>query len=181
MARVYRYEKVLRFYRLPRRGWRATTLSDKNAKGISTHSLTKRLTRSESGCNWFNGISTHSLTKRLTTWCNRRWPDRQYFNSQPHEEADNPEVACIWNNDVFQLTASRRGWLLWPTELSFLSSISTHRLTKRMTWTIFQAMRKIIFQLTASRRGWLIVLIMANDTTYFNSQPHEEADLCYYL
>ena len=56
-------------------------------RGISTHSLTKRLT------DWISIsllqiISTHSLTKRLTR------PERQrpglqiHFNSQPHEEAD---------------------------------------------------------------------------------------------
>ena len=35
-------------------------------------------------------ISTHSLTKRLTKSRQGKDNARTYFNSQPHEEADNP-------------------------------------------------------------------------------------------
>ena len=78
---------------------------------ISTHSLTKRLTkmqtRSSDDGYHFNSqpheeadhldtqnatsmyISTHSLTKRLTI-SGIPCPIHEHFNSQPHEEADKP-------------------------------------------------------------------------------------------
>ena len=58
-----------------------------------------------------------------------------YFNSQPHEEADCRCNRTLGWNEQFQLTASRRGWLI-----------------SRMTQAWF-----ILFQLTASRRGWRLV------------------------
>ena len=124
------------------------------------------------------GISTHSLTKRLTyralvvTWL------YLHFNSQPHEEADMLGVDSYCFVFIFQLTASRRGWLdssflgcvsltdfnSQPHEeadtsnivLSQIINISTHSLTKRLTHD-FQTVHQehYIFQLTASRRGWL--------------------------
>ena len=54
---------------------------------ISTHSLTKRLTSVSSFALTFTYISTHSLTKRLTSTLHK---------NSAHE--------------IFQLTASRRGW-----------------------------------------------------------------------
>ena len=54
-------------------------------------------------------ISTHSLTKRLTKRL-ERFKDRfAHFNSQPHEEADFL-LLHIFYSILFQLTASRRGW-----------------------------------------------------------------------
>ena len=98
---------------------------------ISTHSLTKRLTNGQWECIFICCISTHSLTKRLTTWftpvadnplfqltaSRRGWPIRaisfsifNYFNSQPHEEADQIIFRCL-----------------------YVYIISTHSLTKRLT------------------------------------------------
>ena len=57
---------------------------------------------------------------------------RLYFNSQPHEEADGLRTRARGRHDI-----------------------STHSLTKRLTWK----MRRMISMLM-----------------YFNSQPHEEAD-----
>ena len=76
---------------------------------ISTHSLTKRLTSEERWWTYPRCISTHSLTKRLTMM-------------QDIEE----------NTDVFQLTASRRGWQS-PQSTVWCWVISTHSLTKRLT------------------------------------------------
>ena len=76
---------------------------------ISTHSLTKRLT-------WYSLqsltqfiISTHSLTKRLTFSANIIQTKQNYFNSQPHEEADEYRRILADARTLFQLTASRRG------------------------------------------------------------------------
>ena len=57
-------------------------------EGISTHSLTKRLTGAYAGSETEEFISTHSLTKRLTFCLKGVRADVKYFNSQPHEEAD---------------------------------------------------------------------------------------------
>ena len=79
-----------------------------------------------------------------------------YFNSQPHEEADQHEretgsAYCI---STHSLTRRLTGTAL----LNILDyDISTHSLTRRLT---FQLMLK-------KRTGF-----------YFNSQPHEEADRC---
>ena len=101
-----------------------------------------------------------------------------YFNSHPHEEDD---VAYL------ELDSSK-------------FQISTHILTKRMTWCNFRANNKVIFQLTSSRRGWqeriksvpfcfyISTHILTKRMTshgwmcfknvkYFNSHPHEEDDL----
>ena len=61
-------------------------------------------------CNKNNCISTHSLTKRLTEGETGGWIEKEDFNSQPHEEADELGGTYI----------SKKG-------------ISTHSLTKRLT------------------------------------------------
>ena len=119
-----------------------------------------------------------------------------YFNSHPHEEDDcsflysstrsfisthiltkrmtmNDCGSC--EKETFQLTSSRRGWLIvlfnyfqlfyfnsHPHEeddhISFVAFpnlyISTHILTKRMTILLIFIIRGLVFQLTSSRRGW---------------------------
>ena len=55
---------------------------------ISTHSLTKRLTLPCPEKYLSGTISTHSLTKRLTNPVVPAVQLHGYFNSQPHEEAD---------------------------------------------------------------------------------------------
>ena len=48
----------------------------------------------------FEAISTHSLTKRLTRWFYWKFQMENYFNSQPHEEADILEIykrKTLWN------------------------------------------------------------------------------------
>ena len=136
-----------------RRGWRENSSNQFPLLVISTHSLTKRLTRNRyrsrkpyafqltaSRRGWLQPgrhpgrhvhISTHSLTKRLTG---------HFFT-------------CT-ENHIFQLTASRRGW---PRKGD---------ITKYTT----------LFQLTASRRGWRGLPMTRWSLRHFNSQPHEEAD-----
>ena len=81
------------------------------ASFISTHSLTKRLTRGYRVLLVDNDISTHSLTKRLTGTTLMCLIRITHFNSQPHEEAD-----------YFQCMIVARH-----------IPISTHSLTKRLT------------------------------------------------
>ena len=169
-----------------------------DSQSISTHSLTKRLTkgRRKERKNIIFQLTASRRGWRRTQNVNQK---SGYFNSQPHEEAD-PVQSC--RNIIF--------------------SISTHSLTKRLTaahtsvnccpsyfnsqpheeadstewngltmWKVFQltASRRgwqfdgafwldfLLFQLTASRRGWLLHLESWFLRKHFNSQPHEEADL----
>ena len=82
-----------------------------NWNGISTHSLTKRLTYHPRHIWLRADISTHSLTKRLTHRKTGLRKGIYYFNSQPHEEADELAVYTI----------------------QICKNISTHSLTKRLT------------------------------------------------
>ena len=107
------------------------TLFIKSFNDISTHILTKRMTL----CGFYilhhRYISTHILTKRMTSsWHGTFTPK------------------------AFQLTSSRRGWLLF----SYF-----------YTWTW-------IFQLTSSRRGWQVCIVLLSLPGHFNSHPHEEDD-----
>ena len=143
---------------------------------ISTHSLTKRLTLSGQGSgsrkmhfnsqpheeadevrSFSSGWGSH-FNSQPHEEADRHWrkPDRQsdYFNSQPHEEADLVKAQALDYLFKFQLTASRRGWLL-------------------KTCSIFDLK---LFQLTASRRGWRADWYLQSIYRNFNSQPHEEAD-----
>ena len=77
-----------------------------------------------------------------------------YFNSQPHEEADLRDP--VFKNSLY---------------------ISTHSLTKRLTNKSVIGALNELFQLTASRRGWPFCFPPFVLSWYFNSQPHEEADV----
>ena len=65
-----------------------TVVGIRSKKVISTHSLTKRLTMTTLDWLLTESISTHSLTKRLTRPGLSQEESDEYFNSQPHEEAD---------------------------------------------------------------------------------------------
>ena len=151
--------------------------------------------------------------------CRAKITEVEYFNSHPHEEDDvcRQEIYSVWSisthiltkrmTDVrrcfimastFQLTSSRRGWLLkqgsniiityfnshpheeddWCKEMFYYGKhISTHILTKRMTLCFTFVTKFNIFQLTSSRRGWRsFVNPSCLHPLYFNSHPHEEDD-----
>ena len=122
---------------------------------ISTHILTKRMTI----CLFFfrqysEHISTHILTKRMTRYPSTQSESALYFNSHPHEEDDGQ-----WGN----ITGNYGNFNSHPHEeddgiLSFLwktsAGISTHILTKRMTVSNVVDPVALSFQLTSSRRGW---------------------------
>ena len=99
---------------------------------ISTHILTKRMTWRRMKMKIAKGISTHILTKRMTSTWSWQEERRRYFNSHPHEEDDGCEWLAGRGEGIFQLTSSRRGWLI---SFQFLTLCR-------------------IFQLTSSRRGW---------------------------
>ena len=161
-----------------RRGWRNEHVRRSWAKRISTHSLTKRLTRklqqSVSSLSHFNSqpheeadwtlfylygesyISTHSLTKRLTK---KRWYYKIYYIISTHSLTK--RLTRLAHDqmviETFQLTASRRGWrnclltesVWWEFQLT----------ASRRGWRPddFFPVISSVFQLTASRRGWQIL------------------------
>ena len=99
-----------------------------------------------------------------------------YFNSHPHEEDDTDRMAQSAYPTTFQLTSSRRGWPERNSSLVQPFHISTHILTKRMTFSKLIILHPLIFQLTSSRRGWPFLLCVNVTAVYFNSHPHEEDD-----
>ena len=76
---------------------------------ISTHILTKRMTKFRLQSNQSHHISTHILTKRMTAEHNIFCYSVRYFNSHPHEEDDALAVEFENEERLFQLTSSRRG------------------------------------------------------------------------
>ena len=118
------------------------------------------------------------LTSSRREW--REHPTQQrsrvmHFNSHPHEEDDEADCSSGVAAIVFQLTSSRRGWLVREAFIYYtshfnshpheeddnvhwwrccISEISTHILTKRMTGAGTTQYVLRTFQLTSSRRGW---------------------------
>ena len=79
------------------------------------------------------------------------WED-EYFNSQPHEEADTAEKEPVPAAGISTHSLTKR---LTKTALNTgqKTYISTHSLTKRLTEPIRNWSYCAVFQLTASRRG----------------------------
>ena len=145
---------------------------------ISTHSLTRRLTESGRTDDTIMHISTHSLTRRLThdTCCTTL--QTRYFNSQPHKEADEFLVSDTIAHFIFQLTASQGGWRQMLCCNPEYSNISTHSLTRRLTMLreVFCWWVKISTH-SLTRRLTITAPDPSGIITYFNSQPHKEADV----
>ena len=121
---------------------------------ISTHSLTRRLTQV---CKWSKQadcISTHSLTRRLTAIIVQHPAFPKNFNSQPHKEADGNDNRRSNGNCNFNSQPHKEADILSVT-MSDAVAISTHSLTRRLTWTVKNSLPSL---------------------QNFNSQPHKEAD-----
>ena len=124
-------------------------------KNISTHSLTRRLTNNATINNISFVISTHSLTRRLTSVCFSICFNTLYFNSQPHKEADLLILFFIFSLQYFNsqphkeaddlsrvLKINRKHFNSQPHKeadmdsatSSSLKNISTHSLTRRLTF-----------------------------------------------
>ena len=80
---------------------------------ISTHILTKRMTITLGPNCAGNGISTHILTKRMTP---RKDNARIIFHISTHilTKRMTLTASVLIPSIVFQLTSSRRGWLIHP-------------------------------------------------------------------
>ena len=79
----------------------------------------------------------------------------QYFNSHPHEEDDvTPFKVMLFMFGISTHILTKRMTYV-HCNLRNEEIISTHILTKRMTAPSFTANCEYLFQLTSSRRGWL--------------------------
>ena len=172
--------------------------------GTETLTITFQLTSSRRGWHYlrwyqkpFDKISTHILTKRMTsdmrfvlllsifqlTSSRRGWPlgkidveVAELFQLTSSRRGWQPACLVVFAVKIFQLTSSRRGWLGYLRHGLQRNGISTHILTKRMTfcYRVYFVIKIIsthiltkrmtldgaliradsIFQLTSSRRGW---------------------------
>ena len=122
------------------------------------------------------GISTHSLTRRLTTsgWLAAFCSLFQLTASQGGWQG---RYRSIQTNMVFQLTASQGGWRYIQSLLVLDSHFNSQPHKEADSVSIKPCAHFVRFQLTASQGGWLIKSVIAVSNTYFNSQPHKEADL----
>ena len=77
-------------------------------------------------------ISTHSLTRRLTLYPVLIIPHKDYFNSQPHKEADLPRLVLLPGTDISTHSLTRRLTTILQLIPNVLD-ISTHSLTRRLT------------------------------------------------
>ena len=123
-----------------------------NKRAISTHILTKRMTKQGKIPNSLLVISTHILTKRMTSMSFGSRGFLAYFNSHPHEEDDWLRIMERWKKIHFNSHPHEEDDSDGSQEFDY-QNISTHILTKRMTKLKSLNWSKIIFQLTSSRRG----------------------------
>ena len=143
---------------------------------ISTHSLTRRLTIQPVNHLFSAEISTHSLTRRLTSASTNKL-SALTFQLTASQGGWLKCTGYIIRLIIFQLTASQGGWHLNIFVILLFTDISTHSLTRRLTWYhAFRGNCISIFQLTASQGGWRHSVPDQGERWYFNSQPHKEAD-----
>ena len=125
--------------------------------GISTHSLTRRLTTS----GWLAAFcSLFQLTASQGGWQGRyrSIQTNMVFQLTASQGGWLMQTSDAWMTVVFQLTASQGGWQQNQRRLCRLRCISTHSLTRRLTGSPHKP--------------------IAYDP-HFNSQPHKEADQCH--
>ena len=82
----------------------------------------------------------------------------QYFNSQPHEEADYSTATVLRLYPYFNSQPHEEADIPTPSGTA-KDMISTHSLTKRLT-NMYHNFLEVLW--------------------YFNSQPHEEADVMFF-
>ena len=147
----------------------------KEKRYISTHILTKRMTKAIEKIPYF-GLFQLTSSRRGWRFSKILALIAVHFNSHPHEEDDQVEMATRYMTlhfnshpheeddptfsslsssvSSFQLTSSRRGW---PKRMYMYSCASIFQLTSsRRGWQNWKrALTEAwLFQLTSSRRGW---------------------------
>ena len=136
-----------------RGGWPFLCFFYNSACNISTHILTRRMTKTFHIIAYDRYISTHILTRRMTDGNFTLFKIKIISTHILTRRMTNMLVA-LFTTLSFQLTSSRGGWPL----------------AEALEWL------KSAFQLTSSRGGWRISLKILLPDNYFNSHPHEEDD-----
>ena len=131
----------------------ATTMINAVLFKISTHILTKRMTKAIEKIPYF-GLFQLTSSRRGWRFSKILALIAVHFNSHPHEEDDQVEMATRYMTLHFNSHPHEEDD---PTFSSLSSSVSS-------------------FQLTSSRRGWLFLAWLLQALLYFNSHPHEEDD-----
>ena len=157
-------------------GWPKKPEHTRKNFAISTHSLTRRLTRtalfkavgsqfqltaSQGGWRsltlFFSASVLFQLTASQGGWLIQLLPDTAVL--------------------VFQLTASQGGWQMRNRIHIWSSAISTHSLTRRLTLSIIFFFRFVTISThSLTRRLTVSGCIHFWRSMNFNSQPHKEAD-----
>ena len=123
-----------------------------------------------------HSISTHSLTRRLTAIIVQHPAFPKNFNSQPHKEADGNDNRRSNGNCNFNSQPHKEADILSVT-MSDAVAISTHSLTRRLTWTVKNSLPSLQnFNSQPHKEADGGRSIRNRDVRYFNSQPHKEAD-----
>ena len=121
-------------------------------------------------------ISTHSLTRRLTRETLPVLPVWWHFNSQPHKEADYSAGNGIAGERNFNSQPHKEADFNRISEAESLY-ISTHSLTRRLTQ---QRERHCVkwkyFNSQPHKEADNLYMFLPMNQNYFNSQPHKEAD-----
>ena len=129
-------------------------------------------------CAIVNPILAFQLTASRRGWHNLSalLLSRSYFNSQPHEEADQspgrvPWMPLYFNSQPHEEADECKN--KYYTDRTHFNS-QPHEEADPVKFSVCRYI--IVFQLTASRRGWPDSASLSSRYLYFNSQPHEEAD-----
>ena len=124
-----------------------------------------------------HSISTHSLTRRLTAIIVQHPAFPKNFNSQPHKEADGNDNRRSNGNCNFNSQPHKEADILSVT-MSDAVAISTHSLTRRLTWTVKNSLPSLQnFNSQPHKEADASGGERQRTGTYFNSQPHKEADV----
>ena len=144
---------------------------------ISTHILTKRMTKYLRKIRGLTRISTHILTKRMTPESALDAIEAGTF--QLTSSRRGWQIAWISSSDSssFQLTSSRRGWRYPSTQSESALYFNSHPHEEDDCHVVTVSSSFRAFQLTSSRRGWRYICNGKNTgRNHFNSHPHEEDD-----
>ena len=134
-------------------GWQTTARKRPRGTDISTHSLTRRLTRLIISYLPVFDISTHSLTRRLTVLTTATVP-QQYISTHSLTR----RLTEIWRkvkmlSQISTHSLTRR-LTIFRSYTIIVRWISTHSLTRRLTAMLASSDVATLFQLTASQGGW---------------------------
>ena len=113
-------------------GWRRRTIKKFCFICVSTHILTRRMTKNYSRQLCMFHVSTHILTRRMTKSMVLMSKKTRCFNSHPHKEDDARKARQPYRPDCFNSHPHKEDDQKYRFEL-MESDVSTHILTRRMT------------------------------------------------